>query len=163
MNNYLIGTETRMYNGKFSRQHVAYNFFIDDANKIWLVGNIDNKADYIYVSIPTIIDEKGMQATFDIVGHAGYLILENVFKSNAQSLYKATGMDLRKTYINYVVISRRRKDPVLFDVVYMDRKPILSTLNRGVKKTRRIVKERNESLYCYTRGLGGFNIEKINL
>jgi len=160
------------YSGMINGIAVAESrkYFVIEANgRTWLYSDDENAGDFIYVSAHEKENQPGYGGfrgfggrviTFDIV-NGETIQLEGPWHTNSQSLYEATGLDLRKKHLSFVVIGEKfdkSSDPLcpwIREVIHIDQEPVVGEFNRGSILAREIANELNISVALYAKSQGG--------
>lgn len=78
------------------------------------------------------------------------------WNSNSDSMFKATGIDLRNHYLTFVVLGKTRSfgknlETIIEDVIYQDKKPTLGSYDRY----KELIKQYPEAKQYYMESHGG--------
>lgn len=118
-----------------------YRLHIGKSGRKWLVGDVPNSAEAIYVEGgPNSRGFAGRELTFPLVG-GGEVKLKGPWHTNCDALLADTGIDVRDKTLSFCVIAKRRvqetippsniySKTVLLDILYMDKEPVLGPYSR---------------------------------
>ena len=133
----------------------------------WLYADQDAAADLIYVGLDYPHDSRGTDGkvtTFSLVD-GNRLDLHGPWKSNAEALRDATGIDITDRYSNRGVVALqigetnsapghcRREEYT--DLVHIDDDWVISTADRIELLAQRVANERGQRAYYYMQTYGG--------
>jgi hypothetical protein len=134
----------------------------DGSGRIWLVGNTNNAADYIYCGFTKHTGSHGFAGRWMNFGCAdGEVVkIQGPWHSNAEDLYKHTGVDIRNKYLTFVVVAATRKHDEHYNtfyenVFYIDDEPTVGTFDRGEEIAQKIANKRKQEVMYYRASTGG--------
>jgi len=94
------------------------------------------------------------------------LALVGPWASNSDSLFKDTGIDLRRRHATWGCIGRRREHhnerTAICDLVFFDPEPIEGAFDRVERLAEALSNERDELLYYYSMSYGGSSCGPVN-
>ena len=151
----------RMICGSYDAKIRKYKLYIGKSGMRWLVAIQPNAADNVYVEGGP--NSNGFAGrTLDFILEDGKIIsLKGPWHTNANSLFKDTGVDIRDKHLTFTVIGLDRTytdrgyRTVIKDVIYKDEKPTIGEYYRGDKIAMRLAKELNRPVMCYSKSGGG--------
>jgi hypothetical protein len=132
----------------------------DDRGNVWLVADQVSAAEHIYFDNPRDTSSDGFGGsvlTFKLVDGREYKA-KGPWHSNADSLFAATGHDVRDTHYTYVVIGLDRAKGTtngIEDVIYMDNEATLGSFKRGDEIAQQIANEIGTAVQVYSQSNGG--------
>lgn len=161
----IIKTEIRTGTGfqicaSAEAQAVKYTVHKDKSGKRWLVGDVPNKAEYVYVEGgPNSDGFGGRVITFPLV-EGGELPLKGPWHSNSSDLFKATGIDVRGMSYSMCCIGLDRRFEgdctYVTDVIYMEPEPLLGPDRPNVRAiAEAFADELGHSVFLDVRTRGG--------
>jgi hypothetical protein len=133
---------------------------IEKDGKVWLwAANRKNPADHIFVDDPSdklSLGYGGATIKFILEDDSVYTA-KGPWHSNAEDLFKATGVDLRDKHLTYICVSvglefdPTNQLPVFLEVLHLDDEPTVGSFERY----REIAKKYPEAKFFYVRSAGG--------
>ena len=143
--------------GRSDAQGRRYRKYVTKEGNVWLVADQPNAADNIYFHNPQDTESEGFAGatlTFPLVDGGEY-IAKGPWHSESEGLFKDTGIDVRKTCLTFVVLSRGMTfnwpQQIMRDVVYKDTKWTLGTFGRY----KELITAYPEANYYYSASQGG--------
>ena len=149
-------TSTEEEHAKFAdfRNLKTFKKVIGKSGVIWLIGNLPNAANHIYVSDDCHGGSFGQRLSFQLEDGTEEVLI-GPWHSNSESLFNDTGIDIRNKHVTLVVVSQSRGLNTCDDVVYIDDAPVVGEFDRGKEIAQRIANQLGGQVYLYSRGLSG--------
>ena len=157
---------TPMICGSAEAEEREYHMYKENNGCIWLVSISDNAADNIYCGYDHDTKSQGFGGSwlkFKITEEDREIKLQGPWHTNADSLYRAVGVDVRNQRLTQVIISKgvtygkNGFDKTLKDVVSFlsDGKPKIGLFNRGKKLAQDYADFMEMPVYLHTKSSGG--------
>ncbi len=159
-----------------SGEAAKFKYFRHDDSKgnVWLVADHEDAADNIYVELASTRGSSngfaGRTLDFEMV-YGSTLSLQGPWRTSAEALLAATGVDLTSTYRTFCVIAKSRSYPAehrgraLFsDVLYIDEAPVRGPFDRPeiLEKAEKFADELGHSVYFYKESKGGSSSRTVD-
>lgn len=147
--------------GQSDAQERRYHAYKGNSGKTWLVADQVNAAENVYVT------NNPQNTTSSSQGFEGFggatlkfkLVDGTIFEAHgpwhteADGLFKDTGIDVRNTHYTFVVLAMARDGwpTIMRDVVYKDKEPVLGAFDRY----KELMKQYPQALQYYSKSSGG--------
>lgn len=152
----------KMTSGIGEAEKRKYRFFKGKSGKAWLVADVENAAEHIYVEGGKNSQGfGGAELEFELASGDGVIKLKGPWHSNCDAFFCDTGVDIRDKHYTFVIVSRSVEypgniyNPLMKDVLYMDKEPCLGSFYRGDELAQKIANELNETVKLYSESSGG--------
>ncbi len=156
--------------GSAEAEKHRYHIHVDKSGKRWLVADQPDCASNVYVEGgPNSNGFGGRELSFTLVD-GSILKLKGPWHTNADSLFQATGVDVRDKYLTYGVVAEKReyrkKDggmrATLISILHQDAKPVIGKFNRIQQIALGIAKKLNQTVQYYSESAGGSSCGPIS-
>lgn len=148
--------------GQAVAQEGSYKMAVDTNGCVWLYDlSAKSPAGAIYFDNPN--DDKsdgfgGATLTFK-VGKCGKYTAKGPWHANPDSMYNATGIDLRDKSLTFVVVARKRiyegYNAVLEDILYIDKEPTLGNFSRYEGIAQKFADDEGKPVFYHSESSGG--------
>lgn len=159
----------RMFSGSAEAAKHKYHKYVGKSGRIWLVADIPNAGENVYVEGgPNSDGFGGSELKFELQGSDEIVTLKGPWHSNSEALFEDTGVDVRDRFYTFCVIAKWRDteiDPinrhyprtVMNGVLYRDEQPVLGSFDRPeIKKLAKdFANSLQHSVYVYKETRGG--------
>jgi hypothetical protein len=156
-----------MFSGQEDAQCRRYRKIEDKMGHVWLVALQEAAAENVYVHDPKATNSQGFGgATLSFTLEDGSIYhAKGPWHSNADSLFSATGIDVRNTHRTFVVLAKERDTTtdgsyrtILRGVLYKDKEPVLGSFHRY----KELIKQFPEAKFYYSQSHGGSSCGPIS-
>lgn len=160
-----------MRSGSYEAERRHYHVHKGKGERTWFVADQIDAASNIYVHDPT--DEGKPASMRGFAGRTLTLItvegeelsVRAPWHSNAEALFKDTGVDVRGTHRTFVVIANERDysegRTVLRDIILKDESPRLGPFDRGRWVAQGIANVMGRHVFCYDESSGGSSLGPV--
>jgi len=154
--------------GSYEAEIRKYIPVVEEDGSVWLIADQPNMADNMYYCNFDPKSQGFARRTLHFVTVDGDEIdLPAPWHSNSQAFKERTGIDITDTHLTYGLISKGRKmdsnfNTVYVDVLYKDKEPTLGQFHRVLHIAKRLARERNEDLFCYSESQGGSSSQPVS-
>ena len=162
-----VTDEYSMFSGQAEAVARLYNKYVGKSGNTWLVAQQEQAAEEVYVTNnPANSGGEGFGgATLSMpLVEGGVFLLRGGWHTNADSLFKDTGVDVRNTHRTFVVLSKERDSTndgswrtVMRGIVYKDSEPVLGSFDRY----KELIKQHPEAKFYYSKSKGGSSLGPV--
>lgn len=157
-----------MFSGQGEAAQHRYDLHVGKSGRRWLVGTSEDRASNVYVEGGPGSQGFGGSELVFVLRDGETLALKGPWHSNADSLFKDTGVDVRNEHYTFGVIGTGREHrntgaaATITGVIYADAGPTKGDFCRIDELAQRLADERQQTLYCYRESKGGSSCGPVN-